>query len=296
MTQILSMETDEAVVDVLPLIGGGLAAFDLKVGGERLPILRRWDGRSEAPRALASAPMVPWFNRISGGGFSFGGKFYPIAPNDPVEPVPIHGDGWHSAWEIAEQIPARITLTLRSRAIPPFDYEARQVFELAGATLTQELSVKHRGLRAIPYGLGLHPWFPRTPATTLQARATGIWLEQPPEFPAKATPEPVPAKWDFSAPRRLPDAFIDNGFAGWDGRARIAWADRGAAVEIEADSAIRLFHVYSLNADCPFFCFEPVTHANNAYGKPGTPQQNALRVLAPAEETGMRVSFRAVRG
>ena len=64
--------------------------------------MRRWDGESENPRSLASSPMVPWFNRISGGGFTFGGEFYPIAPNDPLEPFPLHGDGWHSPWEVSE--------------------------------------------------------------------------------------------------------------------------------------------------------------------------------------------------
>lgn len=291
MTQVLSIETDEAVVEVLPRLGGALAAFDMKAGPGRLPIFRRWEGKSENPRALASNPMVPWFNRISGGGFSFSGKFYPIAPNDPLEPFPIHGDGWHSAWDVIEHGLARVVLGLRSRAIPPFDYEATQTFSLTGATLTHALSARNCGSDALPYGLGLHPWLPRTPATILQAQATGVWLEQPPEFPAKVTPEPIPAKWDFSAPRRLPEDFIDNGFAGWDGRARIEWPDRGLAIDIEADPQVRFYHVYSLDAECPFFCFEPVTHENNALGKRGTPEENGLRVLAPGEETSISVRF-----
>ena len=81
MTDKLSIETNEAIVDVLPRLGGSLAAFDLKTGATRTQILRRWTGEIEDPRYYASSPMVPWFNRISGGGFSFGGTFYPIAPN-----------------------------------------------------------------------------------------------------------------------------------------------------------------------------------------------------------------------
>ena len=96
MTDRITMETDEAFVELVPRLGGSVTAFDLKKGGERLPILRRWTGESENPRGFASSPMVPWFNRISGGGFTFGGTFYPIEPNDPLEPVPLHGDGWLS--------------------------------------------------------------------------------------------------------------------------------------------------------------------------------------------------------
>jgi aldose 1-epimerase len=63
------------------------------------------------------------------------------------------------------------------------------------------------------------------------------------------------------------------------------------ALDIEADSGTRFYHVYSLDEDCPFFCFEPVTHPNNALNKPGTPEANGLRVLAPGAATSMRVRF-----
>jgi aldose 1-epimerase len=293
MSERIAIETDEALVEVVPKLGGSLAAFDLKLGKKRVPILRRWTGESENPRALASSPMVPWFNRISGGGFTFNGKFYPIEPNDPLEPVPIHGDGWISPWDVVEKKRDKVVLRLRSRAIPPFDYEATQVIALGGATLHVELSLRHLGPTPLPYGLGQHPWFVRTPGVTLEAKATGMWLEQPPAFPAKTEPAPMPDKWNFGKARPLPDDFIDNGYAGWDGRAKIVWTDRGVAVDVEADSATRYCHVYSLGKDCPIFCFEPVTHPNNAFGKPGTPEANGLRVLAPGAATSMIARFAA---
>jgi aldose 1-epimerase len=237
--------------------------------------------------------MLPWFNRISGGGISFGGRFHPIAPNDPLEPVPLHGDGWMSPWEVVEQEPQRIVLKLRSRAIPPFDYEATQTISLAGAALDMTLALTHFGDEPLPYGLGQHPWLVRTPGVTLNARASGVWLEQPPAFPQNSTPVQVPARWDFSAARRLPDDFIDNGFDGWDGHARIEWTDRGVAVDVEADPATRFYHVYSLGEDCPIFCFEPVTHPNNAHAKPDGPAANGLRVLETGETTSMHTTFAA---
>jgi aldose 1-epimerase len=293
MPDRIVMETDDAVVEIMPRIGGSLAAFDVKRGKKTLPILRRWTGEEENPRNLASSPMVPWFNRISGGGFNFGGKFYPIEPNDPLEPVPIHGDGWYSPWEVVEKKPNRVVLSLRSRAIPPFDYEATQVISLTGSTLDMELWLKHLGSVPLPYGLGQHPWFVRTPGVTLHAKAAGVWLEQPPTFPAKTEPAPIPEKWDFSTPRPLPDDFIDNGYAGWDGRAHIVWADRGVTLDIEADAGTRYYHVYSLDKNHAVFCFEPVTHPNNAFGKPGTPEANGLRVLAPGASTSMQTRFAA---
>ena len=292
MASTIAMESDAAIVEVLPELGGGIAAFDLKRGSERIEIFRRWDGKSMNQRALGSGPMAPWFNRISGGGITVDGVFYPIAPNDPMDKFPLHGDAWSTPWKLVKQAPSRIELQLTSSAMPPFDYEARQVLTLSGTTLDTMLSLKHLGQKPLPYGMGHHPWFPRTPVVTLKARAAGVWLEQPPDFPRKTEAEPIPAKWDFSKPRRLPDDFIDNGFAGWDGRARIEWTDRGVAVDIEADPAIHLYHVYSLGKDHEVFCFEPVTHENNAFAKPGGPEANDLRVLQPGETTAMHVRFR----
>lgn len=294
MTERLVLESEAAVVEVVPRLGGSIAAFDLKHDGERIPIFRRWTGEWENPRALGSSPMLPWFNRISGGGIDFAGKFHPIAPNDPLEePVPLHGDGWLSPWEAVATTSSRITLRLRSRGIPPFDYEAAQIVALEGATLVLDLSLTHLGAEPFPYGLGQHPWFPRTPAVRLQARASGVYAEQPPAFPQGAPISLIPEKWNFEHPHPLPDDVIDNSFIGWDGKARIDWPDRGVAVDVEADEGVRCYQVYSLGLEQGVFCFEPVTHPNNAYALPGGPAANGLRILAQGETTSMRATFAA---
>ncbi len=295
MTERLQIETDEATVDILPRLGGSLAGFDLKRGGEKLPIFRRWSGESESPRSFALIPMLPWWARISGGGFHWNGNFWPIDRNDPEDTHPLHGDGWRSPWEVTERSGERVRLRLRSRAVPPFDYEAELDYIVAGPRLEVRLSVTNRADFPLPYGLGLHPWFPRTPDVTLQAKATGTWLEQPPLLPAKAAPDPLPPAWDFGSARQLPPDFIDNSFAGWDGTAHIEWPHRAYAVSVEAHPAIRLYHVYSLGADCPIFCFEQVTHVIDALNLPGAPEETGLRVLAPGEATSLWVRYTAER-
>jgi aldose 1-epimerase len=292
MTERIALESDAAFVEIVPRLGGAISAFDAKRDGDRLPIFRRWTGEWENPRALGSSPIVPWFNRLDGGGFHFREKFFPVAVNDPLEPFPIHGDGWLSPWEMVEHSDGRCILRLRSTKNPPFDYEARQTIALDGRTLSMRLTVRHLGAAPAPYALGQHPWFVRTPDVQLTAPATGAWLTQPPAFPTSPTPDAIPARWDFSMPRALPDDFIDNGFSGWDGRARIAWPGRGVALDIEADAGVRFYHVYSLDKDCPIFCFEPVTAPFNALGQPGEPQAKGLRVLAEGEATSLDVRYR----
>jgi aldose 1-epimerase len=192
-----------------------------------------------------------------------------------------------------EQKAERVTLRLRSRAVPPFDYESELVYALSGSTLTIELSIRNRAERALPYGMGLHPWFPRTPDVTLQARTSGTWLPQPPALPTTATPDPLPPEWDFREARTLPPGFVDNSFSGSDGRARIEWPSQRYAVSIEADPEIDICHFYSLGADCPIFCFEPVTHVIDALNLPEPPQETGLRVLEPGEQTKMWTRFKA---
>lgn len=293
MTDRIAMESDDAYVEMLPSLGGAVTAFDLKQDGGRVAVFRRWNGEPDDPRTVSCSPMVPFFNRISGGGFAFDGTFYPIAPNVAHEPVPIHGDGWYTPWQVKEKSLSRVALTLRSTAIPPFDYEATQVAELKGGTLSLQLSVEHCGDKPIPYGIGFHPWFDRTPGVVIHAPVTGVWLEQPPDFPAKPTPEKLPEKWDYNTPHGLPDDFFDNGFAGWSGKGRIEWKDRGVVLDVEADPPTPYLHMYSLDKDCPVFCFEPVTQPFNAYGLPGTPESRGLAVLAKGEKLSLKVHFAA---
>jgi aldose 1-epimerase len=295
MTVKLRIETDDAIVDVLPQLGGGVATFDLKRGEERLPVFRRWTGESDSPRTFACIAMVPWWARISGGGITLDGTFYPIAPNDPEDAYPLHGDGWRSRWEVMEHAADRAVLSLRSQAVPPFDYEATLVYSLAGPALTIELSIRNCADRPLPYGMGLHPWFPRTPDVTLQAKADGTWLEQPPELPKKAAPDPLPPQWDFGRARTLPPEFVDNSFSGWDGFGRIEWPGDRYAVTVEADPNVKIWHFYSLGAQCPIFCFEQVTTVIDAINIPGSPEEKGLRVLAPGEETRIEVRYTAER-
>ncbi len=56
MSDRIAMETDEALVEIVPRLGGSIAAFDVKRGKEWVPILRRWTGESENPRALVLKP------------------------------------------------------------------------------------------------------------------------------------------------------------------------------------------------------------------------------------------------
>ncbi len=142
----------------------------------------------------------------------------------------------------------------------------------------------------MPFGLGLHPWFDRTPGVRLQAPAQGMWLAGPDVLPvAHGAP---PADANFVQPASLPQRLVDNCFDGWSGVARIHWQDRGIGLQIESSPRLSYYVLYCPPLK-PVFCFEPVTHPIDAFNLPEPFVRAGLAVLARGERVTMRVTFRA---
>ena len=233
---ILWIEAADQRLGLVPALGGSVAEWAWLGAGEPAQLWRPWDRSSEDRYTLASFAMLPWSNRISHGGFEHRGEWHPMAPNRSGEPYPIHGDGWLQAWTSTRTAPNAVELHLHSRRHGgnPYEYDAVQRFELVPGGLDQSLTVTHRGARPLPYGLGLHPWFPRTPRTTLQARVSGVWLSGDDPIPTRHTSE-LPDTWDLNAGADMNGGLIDNAYTGWDGRATIRWPERGLALHLYQD-------------------------------------------------------------
>ena len=283
--------TSEVVI--VPELGAGIASYDHLVDG-RVPLFRPCRDLAKAkPFDLASNLLLPWSGRISGGGFHFAGRFHDLAPNLASESLPIHGTGFSSAWEVERVAGSHATLTLSSIGPGPYRFDARVAYALEEGALTMTLSVTNRAVDPLPYGLGLHPWFPRTEATTLRARADTVTLEDSRHLPAGQLTVASRKDWDFSAPRRLPGAWINNDFSPWDGRAEIDWPDRGLRLVVDTgrDPHLKTFILYSPASDAAFFCFEPVTHPVDAHNRPGGPEANGLTILVPGDTLAVSCRF-----
>jgi aldose 1-epimerase len=120
----------------------------------------------------------------------------------------------------------------------------------------------------LPFGLGFHPWFPRTTATRLRFAAPGAWPQDDRHLPATQTPQPIPSGWDFSAQSALPPGWINTAFSAWDGEAVLVGDD--LIVRLSALGVDTLI-VYSPGDHAPFFCLEPVSHPVDAHNLPGRP-------------------------
>jgi aldose 1-epimerase len=292
--QAITIADGRSEAVIIPRLGAGLARYDFLASGGRQPLFRPCpDPERAGPFDLAHNLLVPWSGRISGGGFSVEDHFYPLAPNWPGEPLPIHGNGFSSPWEVEEQEERRAVCRLVSGGPGPYAYEGRVTYALEEGALAIELAVTNRAPAALPYGLGLHPWFPRTPGTTLHAPAALVTLEDHLHLPAGQIPVSARKDWDFSTPRRLPGAWINNDFSPWNGRAEIAWADRGLALAVDTrgDPHLKAYILYSPASDADFFCFEPVTHPVDAHNRGGGRQKHGLVSLAPGETLAIGCCF-----
>lgn len=288
-----------SAVVIVPELGAGLASYDLLVEGGREPVFRPCRDLSRAqPFDLACNLLVPWSGRISGGGFRFGGRFHGLDPNLPGEPLPIHGNGFASSWTVVEAAPTQAILTLSSVGPGPYRFQARVTYTLESGALIMCLAVTNEAAEPLPHGLGLHPWFPRTPGTTLRAKAAAVTIEDSRHLPAGQVPVASRKDWDFSAARRLPGAWINNDFSDWDGQAEIVWADRDLRLAIDTghDPHLKTFILYSPASDADFFCFEPVTHPVDAHNRLGGPEANGLSVLAPGQTLAVSCRFTPERG
>ena len=290
------LEDGRARLEIVPELGAGVARYDLLRNDGPLALFRPAPDELDPgePFALAMNLLLPWSNRISGGGFELDGAFHRLEPNLSGEPYPIHGNAFRRPWKVEHRSATAATLVLRSDGPGPFRYDASVIYELHAGALRAVLSVVNRAPMRLPYGGGLHPWFPRDADTRLRLIVAGVWLEDERYLPTEHVPVSSREGWDFGTERPLPEGWINNAFTGWDGRARLVWPARGLALDVEADASLGTCVVHSPGAGSGFACVEPVSHAVDAHrldpGRPGC----SLRILEPGQ--GWTATCRFVPG
>jgi aldose 1-epimerase len=261
------------------------------------PLLRPYaPGASEEFDVIKAGlfPLVPFGNRIAGNEFAFDGRTYRLAANTNRDPHYLHGDGWLGLWSTVVHSQTRLELAFRrpAAANSPYVYCATEEIVVDEGGFAVALSVTNAGKRALPFGLGCHPYFPLTPLTTLEARASGYWTEKAQFLPDKQ--EALPAELDFNVPRPLPAHWVNNGFEGWDGTATIRWPERELALRVTASPEFDRYFVYVPDGRFEpgfkhdYFCFEPMTHHADAHH---APDLGGLRILAPGERFSGHIRF-----
>jgi len=295
---LLHMHAEPFALTLCPEVGGGIVRAE-GWGQELLRPAREMAVAARDPLRLAGYVLVPFSNRVRDARFPFEGRTYQLARNFPPEAHSIHGNGWQRAWQVARSNGREAVLALdhdpaRDGADSwPFAYHAEQTYRLTADGFAVELRLTNKDARRMPAGLGLHPFFPLTPATRLSARLSGVWQSDASKLPAEHTH--VPPAWDFAKGQPVAPLSIDNCFTGWDQRAVIEWPDRQLRLTLEASANLRSLVIFVPQAH-DYFCVEPVSNINDAFNLAAEGvADTGLAVLAPDETLTAGIDFRFER-
>lgn len=263
--QQLTLASASLELSLSPSVGGAILGFWWTAqDGSRTPILRECHSARPNVLDMASFPLVPYVNRIRGGSFTFQDDEVRLKPNMAGDISPLHGQGWLSPWQVesADRRSARLRF-VHEAGEWPWAYEAFQDFALDDAGLTVVLTCRNVDDRAMPCGLGQHPYFPCGPETRMNTEVETAWTIDEHVLPL----EQVRADGRFDLQDRLVcGQDLDHGFGGWGGRARMS--DPAWPFELELSSpTARFFQLYS-PASGGIFVAEPVSHANAALNAP----------------------------
>lgn len=278
---------------VAPEHGATILRADWRRGdAEWLPILEPLLRPQDALNAGCFL-MAPFANRIHGGRFRFEGEDILFPMNRPEANMACHGFARDFAWQVLSLSADCLALGCKPEAPGyPWHFSITQKLCLSPDGIDIELIAHNTGLRPLPFGFGLHPWFPRPPETTLTFKAAGAYRQDPLGLPV--TPlEPQPA-FDLTSRQPLERVeTIDRCFAGWNPReARIDWPDRQMALCLRAEGALKHLHVY-LPETRAVFCVEPVSHVPDVVNRPELGPDAAMTVLSPQEMLQGKMTMQA---
>ena len=265
---IIHLKNEHLSIGVAPSCGGALCYFKYISEGEDLNVLRpalptAFDKKDA--NGMSLFPLVPYSNRIRKGKFVYWGIMRKVPKNKSGMSDPIHGDGWVSVWEVAEQKDNSVTLKLvhnKENGGFPFSYESYLTYALDGKTLKITLNVKNIATLPMPCGLGIHPFFVKSADATVEFKAKTVWAH---ELDAVVNgPYKLPEKWSFSPAKKLENAEFDTCFGGFDGEAAVSYPKTGLSIRMKAEPDFGHIVLFAPR-NKSFFALEPVTNANDAF-------------------------------
>lgn len=288
----VALERGPLSVTVLPGLGGAIARFRLR----GIDVLRPAPDKAieeKLVRQMASYPLVPFSNRIVNSRLRFDGRDFELTPNFPPEPHAIHGVGWQREWTVAKQSASELTLKFQHDpdAQWPFHFAAVQELKLTADALTVSLELSNTGTRPMPAGLGFHPFFPRSEATTFETSWTGVWMMSDAKVPIAH--RAIPPEADFSKSRALGTWRVDNCFTGWSRKASLGYPTH--RTEITATAGLNHCVTFIPADGRPFIAVEPVSHIVDAFNFAAQGMKDTgMRVLKPGESWTESMTIRVL--
>ena len=230
------------------------------------------------PSSLGCFPMVPFANRLAFAQFEFDGRLVNVPANRPPSPHAIHGFGRGAVWKIERPTDDTLRINHTHDDLDTgFSYAAWQEFKVTQDDVTIEIGVQHMGRDPMPYGIGLHPWFPATPDTSVSFVASDCFATDADMLPTAHTV--IDLGRDFADGKLIRHhRGLDVHYAGWQGEADMIWGDAGYGLHMSASDSLSNLQFY-IPEDGQTFCVEPVSHVPNVHNHPEFKDFGDLTVL-----------------
>lgn len=287
----LELAAGDARLVLAPAFGGTILSYTSQIGPRRIDWFRPTAGVPKQPGDTACFPLVPFSSRVRDSRFRFNGRTVELPRVERYGAHFRHGFGCLGAWDVAEQAADRAVLEFReSGSAWPFPFRARQEFHLAPDALAITMEVANTGRESMPAGMGLHPYFPRTPRSRVDATVAGMWEADAEVMPLRLVSPPPPGRDPGHG--IVPSATaVDCVYAGWSHRARIAWPEHRAMLTMTAAPPFDFLVIFTPPGQ-DFFCVEPVTHITDAFNLAADGRQNTgMIVLAPGQTAKAAANF-----
>lgn len=236
-------------------VGAALRVFEV----DGVPYSESYPADS-LPPSSAGAVLVPWPNRVADGRWVFEGEPQQLALTEPARHNAIHGLLRHTAWTVVEHAESTVVLHAMVTAQPgwPVSLLTSIGYSLDSAGLTVTHTVENLGSRAVPFGVGAHP-FPRaggaaTDDCTLRLAASSVLPIDPERLLPVRPPRVLEGDEQlFRSGRRLAGVLLDTAFGGAapapddpQGLVRHSITDpEGHGVELWADPVFKWVQVYT---------------------------------------------------
>ncbi|MEO6626094.1 MAG: aldose 1-epimerase [Burkholderiaceae bacterium] len=265
---IVQLRMGGARAQLLPQCGGRVATLQLAgPDGEPVDVLYPYplDVPFDPVRWARGGiyPLMPYSNRVANARVCVDGVEIALKPHPDSLPHALHGNAHRLPWRLDQQDDSSALLRLDAppSADWPWHYSGRLDIALSAHALAMRIEIRNAGERAMPAGIGLHPYFQHLPQAKIGYHADAVW---PPNAEFLATTPRVPSTHESYRPARpLPPGGLTNYAGGWDGRAEVE-LPQGAWLRVEADPLFCHLVVHRPD-NLAYMCLEPVSHVADGF-------------------------------
>ena len=281
-----TLRTDAYKVIVDPARGGLIQQITWTEAGRHIELLHCPPARSQAQNGIdlfGCWPLVPFANRCFEGKLFGADGSWMLPINEPSSGNSMHGNGWQHAWNAEDATVDKITLSHETKSgFGPYRYRCDMEVAIDDDAVTVGLTVGNLGDETLPFGLGLHPWFPCDERTTFCiGDAKGKVEFRPGYDPVSMVP--VDADSDFLTPDLVwQESEIALNYVAWNGNATIDYP-QSHTLKVTASPSLNMPVLWRPVA-APFMCFEPQSHVIGAPGRRAGQDISPMKMLAPTEQ------------